>query len=76
MWSAATVMAGAAESAVTVGSGPDGCHRTSVAAAITASEVTSAKRWIGDRLVVWHVVQVGMTVSPVKVVGMLDLDLG
>jgi len=58
------------------GSCTDGCHAISAPAASTASEATKTTRWIGVWLALGHEVQEGMTVSPVKVVGMLDLHLG
>jgi hypothetical protein len=74
--STVTVAAGGVDPATAAAGCTDGCHATSAAAASTASEVTRTTRWIGVGLVLGHEVQEGMTVSPVKVVGMLDVDLG
>ena len=74
--STVTVAAGGIDSTTAAGGCTDGCHATSAAAASTASEATRTTRWIGVGLALRHEVQEGMTVSPVRVVGMLDVDLG
>jgi hypothetical protein len=71
-----TVAADGIDPTTAAGSCTDGCHATSAAAASTASEATRTTRWIGVGLALRQEVQEGMTVSPVKVIGMLDLDLG
>jgi len=74
--STVAVAAGGVDQMAAAGGCTDGCHATSTAAASTASEATRTTRWIGVGLALGHEVQEGMTVSPVKVVGMLDVDLG
>ena len=74
--STATDAAGAIDPETAAAGCTDGCHATSAAAASTASEATRTTRWIGVGLAFWQELQEGMTVSPVKVIGMLDLDLG
>ena len=71
-----TVAAGAVDPMPAAGGCTGGCHATRAPAASTASEATRTTRWIGVGLALGHEVQEGMTVSPVKVVGMLDVDLG
>jgi hypothetical protein len=74
--STVTAAAGAVDPETAAAGRTDGCHATSAAAASTASEATRTTRWIGVGLALRHEVQEGMTVSRVKVIGMLDLDLG
>ena len=74
--STVTVPAGDIDSTTAAGGCTDGCHATSAAAASTASEATRTTRWTGVGVALRQEVQEGMTVAPVKVVGMLDVDLG
>jgi hypothetical protein len=74
--STVTVAAGGIDSTTAAGNCTGGCHATSAAAASTASEATRTTRRIGVGLALGHEVQEGMTVASVKVIGMLDLDLG
>jgi len=71
-----TVAAGDVDWTAAPGGCIDGCHATSAAAASTASEATRPTRWIGVGLAFGHEVHEGMKFSPVKVIGMLNVDLG
>jgi len=71
-----TVAAGAVDPMPAAGGRTGGCHATRAPAASTASEATRTTRWIAVGLALGHGIQVGMTVSSVKVGEMLNVDVG